>query len=300
MVTLYIEYEYWFAAAQLILAMLGMGATLRPTDFLAVARSPKAVAIGTGIQIILVPAVAYAFIQFSGAGAGIAVGIALIAAVPGGTISNVFTHLARGNTPLSISITTLTTLACLVTTPIIMGLLITEYMPANFTMPRARIAQEITLCLLLPLLSGMLFLKLLPAAAQHFSNLCVRASLLVIALIAAGSLGSGRLDISAFGLGNVALIVLFMLTLVTLGAWLPKLLGLARADITAIEMEVVIRSINLGLMLKVSLFPAVAGQVDPIGDAVLFSLLLFGGLLLLVGIPLVGLRRRQLAMPTPA
>jgi bile acid:Na+ symporter, BASS family len=293
MVNFYLQYEYWFAVTQLVLAMLGMGATLTPADFKDVAREPKAVSIGTGIQIVLVPAITYVFIQLTGITAGLAVGIALIAAIPGGTISNVFTHMAKGNTPLSISITTITTVCCLVSTPLILGFLIADYMPDDFTMPRAQIALEIGLCLLLPLLLGMLILKLLPSLAARFSTLCVRGSLLTIAMIAAGSLASGRLDIAAFGMNSVVLMALYMATLVSLGAWTPKLLGLKREDITAIEMEVGVRSINLGLMLKASLFPSHPGHSDPVGDTVLFSLLLFGAFLLLVSTPLVGIRRRQ-------
>ena len=62
----YIQYEYWFATAQLALAMFGMGATLTTGDFADVLREPKAVTIGTVTQLVLVPMTVYAFIQLAG------------------------------------------------------------------------------------------------------------------------------------------------------------------------------------------------------------------------------------------
>lgn len=106
------------------LDMVGMGASLTPKDFRELLLELKAVASGTAIQLIIVPIIAYLFIQLFGLAGGIAVGLALIAAVPGGSISNIFTHFARGNIALSVAITVVTTLACLFTTPFILELLI--------------------------------------------------------------------------------------------------------------------------------------------------------------------------------
>ncbi len=288
----YLANEYWFAVFQLVTAMLGMGATLTLRDFREIVAEPKAVASGSAVQLLLVPLAALAFINGFGVAGGVAVGIALIAAIPGGTTSNIFTFFARGNVALSITITALTTLACLFTTPLILEFLITQYMPDDFTMPRGRIMTEIALTLLLPLAVGMSVLRLVPAIAPAFSKWCVRASLVGIVLIVAGSVSSGRLDFAAFGGANVALVLAMI---VTLGAasWIAcALLRLNQRDTSAINMEVVVRNVNLGFMLKASLFPAVVGQPDPIGDQVLFTLLLYGlsQMVLAVGIIIWGRR----------
>ncbi len=294
--TFYIEHEYWFAVFQLVTAMLGMGATLTPKDFREVMLEPKAVTSGSLIQMLLVPLVAFIFMQIFGIVGGVAVGIALIVAIPGGTSSNIFTHFARGNIALSITITALTTLACLVTTPLILEVLIAKYMPAEFVMPRGQIMKEIALTLLLPLAIGMGFLRFLPDSAETFSKWCVRGSLLGLVMIVVGSTMSGRLDVEAFGVTNMLLIILLILTL-ALASWLVcRALGLSSYDSTAIDMEVVVRNVNLGVMLKASLFPAVIGQPDPIGDLVLFSLLLYGGLQMLIAAVLIGWRRRSVDM----
>lgn len=293
--TFYIENEYWFSVFQLVTAMIGMGATLTPKDFRELLLEPNAVASGTFIQLLIVPLIAFIFISAFGLAGGIAVGFALISAVPGGSTSNVFTHFAKGNTALSVAITAITTLACLFTTPLILELLISNYMPADFVMPRVQIMKEIALTLLLPLSLGMIFLRYLPSKAELFSKWCVRISMFGLLMIIVGASLSGRLDLKAFGFDNVALIVVFILTLAIISWFISwAILKLPHADATAVDMEVVVRNINLGLMLKVLLFPAILGQADPIGDMVLLSLLLYGGLQTFVALALIGIRRSSI------
>jgi BASS family bile acid:Na+ symporter len=289
--TLYVQYEYWFAAFQLVMAMLGMGATLTARDFRDVVREPKSVTLGLIVQIVLVPLAAFVFLRALGVHGGVAVGIALIASIPGGTTSNIFTFFARGNSALSISITGLTTIACLVTTPLILAALISDSLPADFTMPTGKIVNEIGFTLLLRLALGMLYLYLYPRAAVSVSKWCIRASLLGIVLIVIGSISAGRLNLAVFGMNNVMLVVLFTLVLTVTGWIAPRLFRLARPDSTAIEFEVIVRNINLGVLLKASLFPAAAAATSDIGDAVLFTLLLYGALQLIVAPILIALYR---------
>ena len=91
MVQWYLEYEYWVAVVQLVLAMLGMGAGLRVADFQKVVLQPKAVNVGLLMQLVIVPLVAFGFIVFTNLPTGMIIGIAIIAAIPGGTSSNIVT-----------------------------------------------------------------------------------------------------------------------------------------------------------------------------------------------------------------
>ena len=289
---IYLQYEYWIAAIQLILAMLGMGATLTTDDFKSVLHEPMAFSIGTLIQVLLVPITAYIFIKTLGLEGGVAVGIALIAAIPGGTTSNIFTYMAKGNIPLSISITGVTTLACLITTPLILGLLITEYLPPEFTMPTEQIISEIALSLLLPLFMGMMILKLTPNNAKWISQWSIRISLLFIVFIVIGSASAGRLDIDAFGRSNVWVVFIFIIALTFISLISVKLLKLSAQDNTAIQMEVVVRNINLGVLIKASMFPVIVGTAASIGDMVLFTILLYGAIQMLIAAVIITVRRR--------
>ncbi len=290
---LYIQYEYWFAAFQLITAMLGMGATLTANDFKDVVREPRSISFGMLIQLVLVPIIAYLFISYAGVLGGVAIGIALIAAIPGGTTSNIFTYMARGNVPLSISITGLTTLGCLITTPFILGVLITEYLPADFTMPTGQIVTEIALTLLLPLFVGMAILRFSKPIADVLSKWSIRASLFGILMIVVGSSSAGRLDLEAFGYDNALIVLLFIVALTMMSWFSSWVLKLSSADRTAVEMEVIIRNVNLGVLIKASLFPISATGSNTIGDAVLLTILLYGGLQILFAMVIIPLKRRQ-------
>lgn len=288
---IYISYEYWIAALQLMFAMLGMGATLTTSDFKDVVREPLSVSWGIIIQLLFVPLVAWVFINTFDISAGVAIGVALIAAIPGGTTSNIFTYFARGNVPLSISITGLTTLACLITTPFILSLLITEFVAVEFEMPTTQIVRDIIFTLLMPLIVGMVILRFLKAQATWISKWSIRLSLIVILFIVIGSISAGRLDINVFGLQNVFLISGFILVL-GLATWgTTKLIGLSKKDRTAIEMEVVVRNVNLAVLIKASIFPVIAGANNDIGDKVLFTVLLYGALQLLLAAVIIKFRR---------
>ena len=291
MAEFYVQHEYWFAAIQLILAMLGMGATLTGRDFRDVVREPIAVTLGSAIQIVAVPLTAFLFLRLLGVHDGVAVGIALIAAIPGGTVSNIFTFFARGNSALSISITALTTLVCLVSTPLILSLLISQYLPPDFAMPRAQIVREIALTLLLPLAIGMLYLYLYPRSAPLVSKWCIRGSLFGILLIVLGSGLAGRLDARSFGVANILTVTLFAIVIAAMGYLVPRIMRLSRPDATAIEFEVIVRNINLGVLIKASIFPAAATESARLGDMVFFSLLLYGVLQMLMGAILIWFER---------
>lgn len=288
----YLTNEYWFAVIQLVLAMLGMGATLTFKDFREVLIEPKSVSVGCLVQLLLIPLVAYLFVLTFGMTGGVAIGIALIAAIPGGTSSNVFTFLAHGNIALSICVTGLTTLLCLLSTPFFLDVTAGHLMPADFVMPTATIVTEIALTLLLPLLLGMLILNYAPKYAPYVAKFGIRGTLLFLLLIVIGSLSAGRLSLDAFGWTNVGLMVLLMVVFLLAGLLASAVFRLPRADGVAIECEIVVRNVNLGILIKASLFPVVIGQTDPVGDMVLFTLLLYGGLQMLFAVGMIAINRR--------
>jgi BASS family bile acid:Na+ symporter len=293
MIDLYLRHEYLVASVQLTLAMLGMGATITLKDFVQIFRHPGGLVLGNATQLLLVPVIAWLFMLNFNLGAGIAIGIALCAAIPGGTTSNIFTFLARGNAPLSVTMTSTTTLACLITTPLILTILAAEHMPASFAMPTARIALDVILFLLLPLGLGMVYARFYPASADRFSKICIRASIATIAVIVIGSMGAGRLDLNAYGFTNAAMLLLFLAIVTVLSIVVPKLFRLGAADVTAINMEISIRNVNLGLLVKTSMFPTVIGSINPIGNDVLMTVLLYGGYQLALCVPLIYLGRMR-------
>lgn len=103
----------------LALIMFGMGLSLTKQDFLELGKEPKAVLVGLFGQLILLPILAYSVAILFGLAPHLAVGIMILAACPGGTSSNIISHLANANLALSVSLTAVTTLVCVFTTPLI-------------------------------------------------------------------------------------------------------------------------------------------------------------------------------------
>jgi len=292
----YADFEYVLASFQLGFAMLGMGALLAPRDLLEVVRRPRSLAVGLAAQLVAIPVLAAALGRLLPVEAGIGAGLVLVAAVPGGTMSNVITYLGRGNIALSIAMTAVTTLAALATTPLILRIFIGPHLPPDFQMPVARVAYEIGVSLLIPLFTGMAIGARFPGWREPFSKWAIRASLLVIALMVVGAGGSGRLDARAYGLSAPIAIVALAIGAQALAVLASRTLRLPSADRLAVAVEVTVRNTNLALLIKASTFPAVAGVLDPIGDGMFFVALLYGGVAMLIAAPAVVLNRRA----TPA
>jgi bile acid:Na+ symporter, BASS family len=288
----YAAYEYPVAASQLFLAMLGMGALLSPRDFLLEIKKPKGLLVGFGIQWVLVPLIAVVLGALLPIPAAIAVGLIFVAAVPGGTLANVLTLVARGNIALSISLTAITTVAALVTTPLLLQLLLSQYLPADFSMPLGLIARDIFGTLIIPLVLGMLVKAWTNTyVAAQFSKWAIRLSLMMILVIVVGSAGSGRLDVDAYGIIGVVALVIFVLTIQAGTVLVGKAIGMASRDGLTLTIVATFRNISLAIAVKATVFPARPGVLDPIGDAVLFVALLYAGVSMFMMLVLVGYQR---------
>lgn len=292
----YADYEYPVASAQLFLAMLGMGALLTPHDFMLEVKNPKGLAVGFAFQWVWVPLLALALGELLPLPVGIAVGLIFIAAVPGGTLSNVLTLFGRGNIALSIGLTSITTVAALVTTPLLLKLLLAPYLPDDFSMPVGRIARDIFATLIIPLALGM-WLKSFTTTyyAAQFSKWVIRLSLILVLVIVVGSSGSGRLDIAAYGVIGVATLIFFALLVQGSAVLAGKAMRLASGDALAISVEATFRNISLAIAVKATVFPAQPGVLDPIGDGVLFVALLYGGVSMFMALVPVIVHRRMRA-----
>lgn len=273
----YADYEYLLASSQLFLAMLGMGALLAPKDFISEVRQPRSLCIGLGFQWMLVPVIALAVAALAPVPTGVAIGIMLIAAVPGGTLSNILTHFGRGNIALSISLTSITTVAALITTPLLLQLMMAEHLPDNFEMPTMDIARDILLTLIFPLLAGMVIkVKTPEITSERFSKWLIRASLLLVVMMAIGASGSGRLNPQAYGAISIGVVVLFCIALKLASVAVARVTNIPARDGLAVVVEATFRNLSLAVAVKAIVFPAQSGIIDPIGDAVLFTTFLYG------------------------
>jgi BASS family bile acid:Na+ symporter len=284
----YPEWEYTAAACQLVAFMIAMGAKLAPGQFLHVWRKPRSFFAALIGHLFVIPWVAVAINHVAGLDAGLAVGLILVAAMPGGTLAKIFTYFGHGNVPLSITLSGVSTLLTLVTVPLMLKLL-TRGMPSGIELPVPRIIAEVGLFLLLPLVASMLLCRHWPVLKRPLAEWGVRIGVAIVVFMVAGSLGSGRIQPGTYG-WRAPLAIIFFCVLGQQINQLPfYLLRWPRSDRMAAGMEVTMRNMNLALMLYASLF---AGN-EEIGREVLFVVLFYAATAMIVGLPLA-LRHRRM------
>ena len=290
---LYLQHEYAITSGQLVFAMLGMGFTLRAEAFMEVMRAPKGFALGLLSVLVLSPSLAVLTSMAFGLEAGIATGLVLVAAVPGGTMSNILVYFAKADVPLSIALTAVATTGCLVTTPIVLQVFAGSVIEGEVQMPGARIALEILFFLLIPLGSGMLLGKRFDARREELSRFFIRASLLMIGLIVVGSAAADRIDPGQQTGQVVAAVLFFSFGLFAIGFGLLRLGGLSAPAAVAAGIETSYRNISLGLLVKASVWPAREGIPDAFADQVFFVVLFYGAVALVTSLPPLFLHRRH-------
>lgn len=129
------QYFTWIApwiTTLLGIVMFGMGMTLKLDDFKLVLQHPKGVILGIISQFTIMPLLAFVLAKTFQLPPEIAVGVILVGCCPGGTASNVMTFLAKGNTALSVTITSFTTLLAPIVTPALIYFLASEWLPVSF------------------------------------------------------------------------------------------------------------------------------------------------------------------------
>jgi BASS family bile acid:Na+ symporter len=288
----YARAEYGLTITQAMLAMFGIGATLSVGDFMRVARRPRPIALTAGLQFVAAPLVVVLAAWVFDLSAGIALGLVLVASMPGGAYSNIICYLGRGNVPLSVSLTAVSTALCLLATPIVLRVFAAGFLPVDFVMPVRGVVLEILLCLLLPILSGMALRRLAPRHYGRISLWSIRASLLLLSIIVLGALAAGRVDPGQYRWTELFVLLAFAVISFRVSNLGCRLAGLNRDDAYTVGVEVLVRNGNLALVTKAVLFPAVAGQADLLGDSVLFVILVYSGLVFAVSAPATIVRHR--------
>jgi BASS family bile acid:Na+ symporter len=168
--------------AGLAFIMFAMGLTLKVTDFTRLLKRPLPVALGLMVQMLLLPLLAWLLLMVWKLPPVYAVGIMILAACPGGITSNMITHIARGDTALSITLTAITSLAGMVSIPLIVGLALGWFTGAPAQdLPAPRMALGVFMVSTLPVVLGMAIHHFAPALAQHIERIARPVSLVVFA-----------------------------------------------------------------------------------------------------------------------
>lgn len=228
-------------ALPLILAfiMFSLGLGLRLADFARVLQFPKAFAVGLANQVVLLPLIAFALATAFRLPPELAVGVMILALCPGGVTTNVLTRIAKGNTPLSISLTATTSLLSILTVPLLVALAVNHFMggqsgeEVNIT----KLGVQMFLITAVPVGIGMAATAIAPQFADRRGPLIVRIAqgLFVLLIIAALVENWEVFSSNLVGLGPA--LVLLNVILLALGLATAKAARLDRRDATTISIE---------------------------------------------------------------
>lgn len=173
----------------LVVLMFLLGTELDSKAFVEVVKSPRSVIIGMIGQIILLPLIAFAIGYLLDLEAAYFMGLVLVACCPGGSSSNVFTMLVKGNIALSVTLTALSSIITLFTLPIIMAFtarFVSEYSGEAITLPVGKLIMQNIVLLFVPILLGALLRKVKPDFAKKVNKVlgkCAFPALMVLALV---------------------------------------------------------------------------------------------------------------------
>src|SRR5262245_26515531 len=120
-----------FLPVALGIIMLGLGLSLRLEDFKRIIVMPKAVIIGLACQMLILPFACYGIARAFGLAPELAVGLMLLSASPGGATANLFSHLARGDVALNITLTAVNSVLSIFTLPLVVNLSLQAFVGAE-------------------------------------------------------------------------------------------------------------------------------------------------------------------------
>lgn len=177
-------------AVALIIIMFGMGLSLTIQDFTRLFQRPKAIFVGLLNQILLLPIIAYLLITVMNLDTDIAIGIMILAACPGGPTSNLITHLAKGDTSLSVSLTAANSLITIFTIPFVVDFALRQFLNANemIQIDKLQTVIQIFAIVIIPVAIGMMIKRAKPVFADQMNTPVKIASgavlfLVIIALV---------------------------------------------------------------------------------------------------------------------
>lgn len=278
-------------ALPLVLAfiMFSLGLGLKKSDFTRIFKFPKAFAVGLLNQVILLPLIALGLALVFRLSPEFSVGLIILALCPGGVTSNVLARIAGGNTPLSISLTAVTSLLSMVTVPILVALAVRYFMGESApSVDVTKLGFIMFLITAVPVSIGMLVTKQAPDFTHRFAPSISRAAIVLFIIIIAGALAKNwtgfitNLPI----LGPVT--VLLNIALLALGLASARLLKLNKSDASTIAIESGIQNgtlaITVGALIAVSSTEVLPATTVP---AAVYSITMY-----LVSVPFVLWRRK--------
>ncbi|WP_283138259.1 bile acid:sodium symporter family protein [Rhizohabitans arisaemae] len=236
------------------IVMLGLGLSLTVKDFTRVAVQPKAVLVALTCQVILLPLICFGLVELFALDPLYAVGMMLLAASPGGTVANLYSHLFGGDVALNVTLTAVNSVLSVITLPIVVNLSLTHFIGGgqDIGLPADKVIQVFAI-VLVPVALGMLVRHFRQAFADRMDKPVRIFSAVVITVVIVGAVIQERdkLVDSFAALGLITLA--FSVVSLALGYWIPLLLKVERRQAIASGMEMGIHNSTLAITIALTL-----------------------------------------------
>ena len=255
----------WVMNIALAVVMFGVALGISVDDFKSLLKEPKVVLVGILSQFFLLPLVTFFMILVVEPKPSIALGMMMVAACPGGNISNFITYFAKGNSALSVSLTAFSTCIALVMTPFNFQFYGNLYEPTSYLIQEVALRpidllQVVILILGIPLTLGMLVRYFKPELAIKLAKLLKPFSILVFAIIVIIAFSKNIdifnvyvFDVLFLGIGHNVIALL-------LGFYVAKGFKLSYKNQKTIAIETGIQNSGLGLLLIFTFFNGLGGM----------------------------------------
>jgi BASS family bile acid:Na+ symporter len=262
-----------FLAVSLIIIMIGMGLSLTIGDFRRVLKFPKAVFVGFLNQIILLPLIAYLLLVLFKVDGPLAVGVMIISACPGGPTSNLLTHLAKGDTALSVTLTAINSLVTIITIPLIVNFSLNEFATPGMEIsaPIGDIAVSLFAIIALPLAIGMTLNKYKSSLAAKMDKPVKVASIAILAVIIIGLTVKERAHIVEYVQAALMIVLALNVTTMVVGFVTAKLAKLSFKQAITICLE----SGNQNGTLAIAIGGILSDKSEFIIAAAVYSLIMY-------------------------
>ena len=222
--------------------MFSLGLNLRISDFTRIFTQPKDLIIGLFSQIIILPIVAFILIIFyPNLPVELAVGLMVLAAVPGGATSNFFTSLAKGDVALSISLTALTSLICIITIPFIAVYSYSYFVGTKIDVSILQKSLELFAIVTVPTILGMLVNSFFNSFALNFESKAKVISIVLLALVIIGAVIKYQSDVMNYfkqaGLITLILNILMMIIAFYIGKFFASSIKKAKTFVFELGLQ---------------------------------------------------------------
>lgn len=249
----------------LAVIMFGVALELTLKDFKDIAKNPKSTIIGSSSQFLLLPALTFLLVYLLEPAPSIALGMFMVAACPGGNISNFFSLLAKGNAALSVSMTAIATLGAIVLTPFNFALWASLYEPTRIILQAVHldyfeVFKIIVLILGIPLILGMLLNSKKPELAEKISPWIKGFGVIFFAGFVVVAFMSNYDNFVNYVQFVVFLVLLHNAVALISGYSLASIFKLPYEDRKSISIETGIQNSGLGLLLIFNFFDGLGGM----------------------------------------